>query len=896
MSTHSDNPIRGWATFVAAILGAFALTWYWLGETRSKSNHPPDPNLVASTSADPLDPTADRATPATHEPVDFVRDVRPILRARCHSCHGREIHEANLRLDEREHALRGGDSGAVIIPTLTDSRLLQRIASPDEDFVMPPEGARLSNEEIAILRRWIETGADWPTDASSQQHWAYTRLERPTPSATGNAGWLRNPIDGFTLVRLESESIEPSPEADRVTLCRRLHFDLIGLPPRIAEVSAFVNDERPDAYERLVDRLLASPHYGEKWAAHWLDQARYADSDGFEVDHERPYAWRYRHWVIESLNADMPFDEFTHAQLAGDLLQNATLDQRIAVGFHRNSPISREAGVKPDQSRFDHNIDRTNTIGTVWLAHSVGCAQCHDHKFDDFTQREYYQLFGFSNSTTDIDIDAPLNGEPDMASINAEREQRIGELLSEFDVPRLMSAWEDRLRYTHKHPGENYLWDRHLILLDTYISNGSEILLTAPADRMRQQRRALRFFFLDQYKRIVSDPEWAKLNFVLLKAKLAEIDRELPAVSSAQSIQQRSPAKATHIHNRGDYFQPGETVSPGLPAFLYGSVAPRESHAADLTRLDLARWLTSPENPLTPRVIANRQWQEFFGRGIVKTSEDFGVRGDRPTHPQLLDWLGAKLRDSGWSLKKVHRLIVTSSTYRQSSRHRPELDVRDGDNALLARQKRSRLPAELIRDVALSVSETRVDRIGGPSVKPPQPRGFANLAEAGEARWQPTTGPNKYRRGVYIHIQRTVLYPQLTNFDAADSTVTSCRRETSNTPMQALNLLNDTVFFEAAVALGGQLANEATSRSLEHRLGWAFRRCMSRAPTSQELTYMKGFFEHQQAILKQTPKHLKDLTTDLEEQGFAIADRIDAACWVCTARLLMNLDEFYTRE
>ena len=745
MSTPSPNPvtrrIRAAVTFVAGAAVVFSATWYGLDEFASTESIPADPhpdNVVATTLASEK-PTTPHPT-TTIQPVDFMTHVRPILRARCYSCHGPEAHEANLRLDDRDHAFRGGDSGAVVVPASTDSLLLKRITSHDADFVMPPEGSPLSDDEIALIRRWIEAGADWPNDESSQQHWAYSKLEQPALPSISNTNWPRNPIDGFTLARLERESIEPSAEADRITLCRRLYFDLIGLPPSVAEVSAFKNDERPDAYERLVDRLLASPNYGEKWAAHWLDQARYADSDGFEVDHERPHAWRYRHWVIESLNADMPFDEFTHVQIAGDLMPNATLDQRIAVGFHRNSPISREAGVKPDHSRFEHNIDRTNTIGIVWLAHSVGCAQCHDHKFDQFTQREYYRLFAFSNSTADVDIDAPLLGEPEIATNDAQREHRIAGLLAEFDVPQLMSEWEDRLRYTAQHPGEDYPWDRHLILLDTYVSNGSNILQTPTANRTRQQRRALLYFFLDQYKHCVSKTRWAKLNFVALQEQLRELDRELPAVSSAQSIRELVPGTATHIHNRGDYFQPGETVTPGLPAMLQDSIKSSQPTDAGLTRLDLARWLTSLENPLTPRVIANRQWQEFFGRGIVKTSEDFGVRGERPTHPRLLDWLAAEFRDSGWSLKHIHRRIVTSSTYRQSSKHRPELETRDGDNALLARQKRSRLPAELIRDVALSMSDLRVDHIGGPSVKPPQPLGFATLAP------QRRAGPVSSRR------------------------------------------------------------------------------------------------------------------------------------------------------
>lgn len=914
---------------------AFAATWFGLASFRTAHDaketlDDPTTQIQATDKTKQVALQAPRSQvsgnqSATKTPsVSYLDDIRPLLKSRCYSCHG-EDQEGGLRLDSRDHAMRGGDSGSAIVPHNFDSLLLKRITADDPDLRMPPEGTPLTDHEVATLKRWIETGADWPDDSAAGMHWAYRPLKQPSPPTVEKPEWVRNCIDAFTLARLEAEGVLPSPTADRTTLCRRLYFDLTGLPPTTAQVTRFLRDNRPDAYERLVEELLAAPHYGEKWATPWLDQARFADSDGFEVDHERPYAWRYRHWVIEALNADMPFDDFTTAQIAGDMRPNATLSDHIAVGFHRNSPLSREAGVLPDQSRFDMNIDRTSTIGSVWLAHTLDCARCHDHKFDDFSQREYYQLFAFMNSMRDVDIDAPLAGEVSVEDIDRQRTAAISKLLDERGVPELMADWENQLRHHDRNPGQDYPWDRHVILMNTYVTNGMDIIHTPPEQRTWQQSRKVLTFFLQNYKHMVSKALWAKLNFLELKQQVDDVYEQFPAISSAQSIREMETSPQSHIHVRGDYFKPSEEVTTGLPRMLAAaatlvadsavddqtpcddadtqstveqppSISPQSESHARLTRLDLARWLTSNGNPLTPRVIVNRQWQELFGRGLVKTSNDFGVRGERPTHPKLLDWLAAEFRDSGWSLKHMHRLIVTSATYRQTSNVRPELTERDPDNKLLARQKRLRLPAELVRDVALSVSNLRVDRIGGHSIKPPQPRGFANLAEAGEDRWQPSKGPDKYRRGLYIHIQRTAVYPQLTNFDAADSTVTSCRRETSNTPLQALNLLNDEVFFEAALELGGQLSLIATNRDLPFRLKWAFKHCLSREPTDAELAFMDGFYDYQHTIFSNTPRNLKAITEQLTERGWQPDNNVESACWVCVARLLMNLDEFITRE
>jgi hypothetical protein len=644
--------------------------------------------------------------------------------------------------------------------------------------------------EIGILRAWIDQGATYPkqstptTRASRSTHWAFQPLRPSTVPFVVDRAWVGNGLDTFVLARLEKEKIAPSPQADRLTLLRRVYLDLIGLPPSSGEIDDHLADPRLDAYERLVDRLLASPHYGERWGRHWLDLARYADSDGYEKDSARPHAWRYRHWVIEALNADLPYDQFTIEQLAGDLLPGATTEQKVATGFHRNTLTNREGGVDREQFRVEAVVDRVNTTARVWLGLTMGCAQCHDHKYDPLSQREYYQLFAFFNSDVEVDIPAPVIG---------------------------------------------------TTALPPPPAKGKKVSL-APA-RVMAQTMAL------------------------------------------------GKTRRTNVLIRGDFLRPGVEVHPGTPEVL-SVLSVKESP----TRLDLARWLVDPSNPLTARVTVNWVWHKLFGRGLVATLDDFGIQGEKPSHPELLDWLASKLIHRQWRLKALLRLIVTSATYRQSSHVRPDLLVRDPYNVLLARQARQRLEAEVLRDVALTSSGLLVRTIGGPSVRPPQPAGVSELTYADSARWVESKGADRHRRGLYTWFQRTSPFPMLLTFDAPDGNLCCVRRERSNTPLQALTLLNDTVFVESARGLANRVLAESPSDP-SARLRYAFRLCTSRRPTTPELVRLRQLHDELNVLCKENEASAKKLAGD----GIA-ADAVEAATWVALARVLLNLDEVVTRE
>ncbi len=807
--------------------------------------------------------------------VDFARQVEPILRARCYACHGAQTQQKGLRLDRSADAWRGSSAGPVILPGRgAASKLIQLVSGLPDGKVMPPVGARLTPGEIAILRTWIDQGASWGPD---RRHWAF----EPVRSGPGGS------IDRFVRDRLRSEGIQPSPEADRVTLVRRLSLDLTGLPPTPEETVAFLGDTRPDAYERVVDRLLASPHYGEKWARYWLDLARYADSDGYESDLPRPHAWRWRHWVIDAFNRDLPFDQFTLEQLAGDLLPGATVEQRVAPGFHRNTLTNREGGVDTEQWRIEQVLDRTNTFGTVWLGLTVGCAQCHDHKYDPISQQEYYRLFAFFNTAHEADIDAPLPGEmgPYLARRPGYAAQRQA-LLEEYRIPELQVEWERLLLHAADHPGESAAWDRAWKFFGNNTNGGQAVLRLDPGLRTPQQRDQLADYLIARFNEGFGRDRLKEHRIEELRKKLAELNAAAPALSQAPTLAEFGTPRASYILLRGDFRQRGEEVRPGTPAALHP--LPPDPQPS---RLTLARWVTAPDNPLTARVTVNRLWQELFGRGLVRTSEDFGTQGERPTHPELLDWLAAEFRARGWSMKQMIRLLVMSDTYRQSSRVRPELLSRDPDNTLLARQARLRLPAELVRDSALFAAGLLDTSLGGRSIRPPLPAGVAALGYAGGIKWVETPGPQLYRRGLYIHFQRTVPYPQLMNFDAPDGYLACSRRPRSNTPLQALNLLNDPVFFEAAQGLALRILREAPP-GVERRLRHGFQLCLARPPTARETEKMASYFDRQIALLRREPGAARALFP-LALDG---VEPTEAAAWTAASRILLNLDEFLTRE
>ncbi|MBZ2185597.1 MAG: PSD1 and planctomycete cytochrome C domain-containing protein [Bryobacter sp.] len=803
--------------------------------------------------------------------VDFHSEVQPVLAKRCILCHGAAQQISGLRLDNGPDALKGGYSGPVIVPgNPAASKIIERVSSTKDGFRMPPMGPPLTAAEQAALKSWVEAGATWPTGLTlgkattkKSTHWAFQPLADPQPPAVKNTAWPRNGIDRFILAQLEAKNIQPAPEAPKATLLRRVSLDLTGLPPRPEQLRAFLADTRPDAYERAVDELLKSPHYGERWARHWLDLARYADTDGFEKDLPRPHSWRWRNYVIDSFNADKPFNQFTVEQLAGDLLPNPTLEQRIATGFHRNSLINREAGVSRQEDRFETLINRVNTTSTTWLGLTMGCSQCHDHKYDPISQKEYYAAMAVFSRSLDTDMDAPMPGElgPWLASRAAYTKKR-DEILASAPVQKWFETWQSKMRAAVLNPGKDIEWDFSVTSFRVMFDHAEKVLMMPAEQRSARDQWRLLLYFMSSPSHTLRDDKPSADKLKEIRDQIRKLEEETPKLTQAYVVTDDPQAPPQRLAVRGDWKTPGIEVQPGTLAIL-----PEFQPGAEPARLAYARWLVSDANFLTPRVIANRYWQEFFGRGLVKTSEDFGLQGEKPSHPDLLDYLARQLRANNWSVKQLHRAIVLSATYRQSSKARPEVAEIDPDNALLARQARLRLPAESIRDSALLASGLLNTNIGGPSVRPPQPKGVSELVYGNSAKWIESTGPDKYRRGLYTFFQRTAPYPMLANFDAPDMAVACSRRRTSNTALQALNLLNDPVFYEAAQALAWRLRNDGAADP-ESRIRQGFELALARTPSARELARLKKF---------------------LDEQPPATA-------WTSLARVILNTDEFIVRE
>lgn len=771
------------------------------------------------------------ATEALAAPVDFARNVQPIIERNCLKCHDIAKRKGGLALISAFTLGEGSNSGKVIVAGKSaESKLIAAVTSREAETKMPPEGPSLNDAEVAVLRAWIDQGANWPREIvlknggnARQTHWAFQPIANPSLPTPKNRDWVRNGVDAFIVARLEKEGFTPSPEANATTLIRRLSFDLIGLPPTADEAAEFDKEYRINpqaAYEALVDRLLASPHYGERWGRHWLDAARYADSDGYEKDSARPWAWRYRDWVIHALNRDLPFDQFTIEQLAGDLLPNATIEQKIATGFHRNTLTNKEGGVDQEEFRIAAVVDRISTTSKVWLGITMNCCQCHDHKYDPLSQREFYQFFAFFNGDKEVDIDAPLPNEE--ATLKPKKE--------------------------------------------------------AHAKKRAELQKALDEFKEKNPKAPKTDPQLTKLT----KA-LSDHDKIAPTTSKAPTLQ-FAAAKPTSVLIRGDFLRKGAEVKAGTPSVLPALAKENAS------RLDLARWIVAPENPLTRRVIANWVWHKFFGRGLVATLEDFGTQGEKPSHPELLDYLATQMLEKKWSLKQLHKFIVTSATYRQASRARADVNERDPLNVLLTRQNRLRLEAEQIRDNALASSGLLIPSVGGASIRPPQPPGISELTYAGSAKWIDSLGPDRYRRGLYIWFQRTSPYPMLMTFDSSDGVVCTVKRDRSNTPLQALTLLNDVVFVECAQELGIRTAGQ--QGETRTKLDWAFRQCLGRGPTGGELERLAKLFDDLHEIAKSNPDSAVKLLGKRKVKGSAV----EAASWIAVARAIMNLDEFVMRE
>ena len=692
---------------------------------------------------------------------------------------------------------------------------------------------------VALVLFAIGLGSEPVCSQSPAHHWSFVQPRLPSLPSPRQPHLARNPIDQFILSALQKQGLELSPEAGRATLIRRLSLDLRGLPPSVDEVTRFLQDNQEDAFEQLVNRMLASPQFGEHWGRHWLDLARYADSDGYEKDSARPYAFLYRDWVVAAINRDLPFDEFSLEQLAGDLLPAASPSNKVATGFHRNTLTNREGGVDEEEFRCKAVVDRVNTTATVWLGLTVGCAECHDHKYDPITQRDYYQLYAFFNNASEKDLPMPRPGE-----------------------------WDSFLAAKQK-------WNQERSRLERALKVSGVTENTKPTDL----EKALK----DHEKR---QPQFAGPR--------------------AQILADEPGLRKTHIHIRGDFLRPGDEVHPSTPTALH----PLRTTNAAPTRLDLAHWLFDSTNPLTARVVVNRVWHHLFGQGLVPTVNDFGARGEKPSHPELLDWLALEFHGMNWSRKDLIRLIVQSGTYRQSSNMDPELARLDPNNRLLARQNRFRLEAETIRDAALSVSGLLNTELGGPGIRPPLPADIAALGYADSVQWKQSEGSDVFRRGLYIFFQRTVPYPMLVTFDAPDSNITCARRERSNTPLQALTLLNDPVFWQTAQALARRIGIDLDSQP-DDAIRLAFNLCLTRQPTREELQHLRDLYDHMCAALKQDPSRAgkiagqplfnfqipgKNVATAVENSASLCETQIRVAALTSVARAILNLDEFLTRN
>ena len=806
--------------------------------------------------------------------VDYASQIKPILVKNCVSCHGVEKQKGGLRLDAGASIIKGGNSGPILIPGKSnESKILHAVEGKDPETRMPPmPKALISKEQSTLIATWVDQGAFIAKQdmvASSvvkktpSTHWSFQPLVKPIVPSDNSAGWARAPIDIFIYEQMRKEGLSPAKEADSLALLRRVYLDLTGIPPSHLEVDAFLNDKLSGAYERAVDRALASPRYGEKWARFWLDLARYADSDGYEKDTGRPFAWRYRQWVVDALNADMPFDQFAIEQLAGDLLKNSNAEQKAATGFHRNTLTNKEGGVDQEQFRVEAVVDRANTTAKVFLGLTLGCAQCHDHKYDPISQREYYQFFAFFNSDTEVNIPAaPLPGEQEIfAKKLKEHQTKVAAIKATLDA-RKKDLEKDLDQWVAK------------LKPDTLPVKLKPVIGVDASKRTDVQKN-------DLINHRASLDEKAKG----IQKQIADLEKAAPAPTMAQALVLGKERK-TNIHIRGDFLRKGVEVDPETPAVL-----PTPMFKEKPNRLDLAQWITDKENPLTRRVIANWVWHKFFGRGIVTTLEDFGTQGEKPSNPQLLDYLAFSLGENNWSLKSLHRLIVTSAVYRQSSIVEPANLKKDPYNVFLSRQPRVRLDAEGVRDVFLSVSGLVDQRIGGQSVKPPQPPGISELTYANAVKWNESTGLDRYRRGLYIWFQRTSPYPTLMLFDAPDSNIACVRRERSNTPLQALALMNDIAFYECSKSLGLSLASSGLS--IERTIRKAFVECLSRFPSESEMLQMKNLFDEFKKHYESNPDQAKKVLVN----GVGLNnDVVFSASWIAFARVLLNLDEIIVRD
>lgn len=812
--------------------------------------------------------------------VDFNRDIRPILSENCYQCHGPDANKrkAELRLDTREGLFRKGEEAVNLVPGKPEeSGLYERIASDDDTIRMPPpkSGHRLSGGQVALVRSWIEQGARW------KGHWAYLPLSRPEiPRAPGGPVSGLNPIDHFIRASLVAQGLSPSTEADRTTLIRRLSFDLTGLPPSPEAIDAFQADTRADAYERLVDRLLASPHYGERMALFWLDLVRYADTTGYHSDNHVDI-YLFRDYVISAFNSNKAFDRFTVEQLAGDLLPAANQETTIGSGYNRLLQTTREGGGQAKEYLAKYSADRVRNASTVWLGATMGCAECHDHKYDPFTTKDFYRFAAFfaDIKETAVGVQEPTRfPTPTQAAALREIDDRRTPLLETLNktTPELEAdkkVWEDSLRGA---PSSAASREVPKTLLG--------IVRLEPGKRTAEQQKLL----ADHYRTVAPRLEPLRKALNELQKKRHEIEAKVSSSLVSVSV----PPRVIRVLPRGNWLdESGPIVTPDVPA----SLPPLRVKDRRPTRLDLARWLTSPENPLVARVAVNRLWKLAFGQGLVATLDDFGSQGVWPTHPELLDWLACEFRDGGWDVKAMVKRLVMSETYRQSSLPR-EADLRrDPANRWLSRQNRFRLDAEMVRDNALAASGLLSPHVGGPSVKPYQPAGYWAFLNFPTRDYIEDKGEGLYRRGLYTYWQRTFLHPSLLAFDASSREECVVQRPRSNTPIQALVTLNDPTYVEASRALAARAIREG-GPDANSRLDRACRLTLGRKPRPSEREVLLGLAQSHEQQYRSDPIAARELLGVGASHAPHDLDVSELAAWTSVSRVLLNIHETITRN
>ena len=827
------------------------------------------------------------AEPGALKGVDFRRDVLPVISSKCFHCHGpdEKARKAKLRLDVREDALLDRDGLRAVVPgDPAKSEMILRITSKDEEEVMPPpkEDKPLTAAEAEILRKWIAQGAEY------SQHWAFVKPQVPAVASSPAGAKSRNEVDNFVAAKLTEQGMVQSPEADKLTLLRRVSLDLTGLPPSAEEISVIASEAASVSYENAVERLLASSAYGEKWARMWLDLARYADSRGYGSDQLRMNVWPWREWLIGALNRNVPYDQFSTEMLAGDLLPGATQEQMMATGFHRNTMTNVEGGTDDEEYRVAAVKDRVATTMQVWMGLTAGCAQCHTHKFDPISQKEYYQLFAVFNQTEDADREDESPRMP--VKTKGEEEQRA-KLNAEI------AAFEARGGVTSEaFEAELHQWEAKIAPLADVLpptkdrdipANIAATLALEPSEREPQQRAELKEFFRPKSKIFAA----AAKEIEDKRAQMAKIKSvELPIMRERTADKRRK----TFFLNKGNFLAPGDEVAAAMPVAF--APPPKLAQGEEMNRLALARWIFSTDNPLTARVAVNRFWAQIFGTGIVETEEDFGTQGQFPSHPELLDWLALKFQTPkasgglGWDVKALLRLIVTSQTYRQSSKVSAVAAQKDVRNRWLSHYPRRRLEAEALRDQALMLSGLLSRKIGGPSVYPPQPGGLWSVAfNDGQNGYPTSKGEDRFRRGLYTFWRRTAPNPTMFTFDAPSRESCTIRRMPTNTPLQALVTLNDPVFVECAQSLARRIVSDAKGDTAS-RVRWALELCLCRPATDAQVAALRELYDAELANYKGNTAAATQLATNAALPLPQGADAAELAAWTVVTNTLLSLD------